>query len=96
MRVHLVRTGGFAGMRVEREVDSASLTDPEHSELQRLVESANLQNLPAVMRADEPGADRFQYDVTVDQDGQSHSVRLDEAAVPENVRPLLKWVMGKK
>jgi hypothetical protein len=96
MRVHLVRTGGFAGIRVEREVDSAKLTDEEQGELQRLVQNANFQGLPAVISSEKAGADRFQYDVTVDQDGQRHGVKVDEAAVPDCVLPLLKWVMAKK
>jgi hypothetical protein len=95
MNVHFERSGGFAGLRLSHDIDSADLSQEERSELERLVEAAHFFDLPADVRAANPGADRFQYDLAVKAGPREHTVAMDEAAVPENVRPLLNWLMAK-
>jgi hypothetical protein len=95
MNIHFERSGGFAGLRLSQDLDSADLSPDERSELDRLVEAAHFFDLPADVRAANPGADRFQYNLTVNQGPREHTVALDEAAIPENLRPLLNWLMAK-
>jgi hypothetical protein len=95
MNIHFERSGGFAGLRLSQDVDSANLPPEERSELDRLVEEARFFDLPADVRAANSGADRFQYDLTVKAGPREHTVAIDEAAVPENVRPLLNWLRAK-
>ncbi len=96
MQVHFERSGGFAGLRISLDVDSANLPPEEASELSKLIETAHFFELPAVLRAIQPGADRFQYRLKVKTESQEHSVELDEAATPEGLRPLLNWLMAAK
>jgi len=43
-----------------------------------------------VLEAPSGGADRFQYEVTVERDEDQHTIEAGEAAVPENLQPLLQ------
>src|SRR2546425_7633629 len=58
MQVHFERSGGFAGLRISHDVDSANLPPEEASELSKLIETAHFFELPAVLRATLPRADR--------------------------------------
>jgi hypothetical protein len=60
MRITVTRTGGFAGTRLSRSVDTAGRADA--SELEELVKSARLDAVP------EPtgSPDRFTYELDVD------------------------------
>jgi hypothetical protein len=60
MRITVTRTGGFAGTRVQRSVDTAEREDA--SELEELVKSARLDAVPK--SAGQP--DRFTYEVDID------------------------------
>src|SRR5882672_97420 len=93
MRVRFERSGGFAGITLSGEFDSANLPPEQTAELNRLIEESRFFELPAVMRTTQAGADRFQFTVSVDTGAQKHSIEFDEKSAPENLRPLLKWLM---
>ncbi len=92
MRVSFERTGGFAGMRVTATIDSESLPPEEERKLRHMVEATDFFQLPATLQAPTPGADRFVYRLTVESDGQRHTVEASDAAVPSSLRPLLEWL----
>ncbi len=94
MRIQFERSGGFAGIPVTRTIDCEALPAEEERKLRELVESARFFELPAVMLATEPGADRFHYKITVKMDDRIHSIRLDEASLPSALKPLLNWLMA--
>ena len=74
------RTGGFAGLRLERELDLESLPTEQSEQWQRLLGSGLLRALPEA----EPAPDRFVYRVccpAVDLD-----VRAGEQQLPQAVR----------
>jgi hypothetical protein len=89
MRIQFERSGGFAGMRMGTTVDTHSLSAEKAQNLQDLVEAANFFGLPATIQSSGEGADRFQYNITVESEGKSHTVEVGESAVPESLRPLL-------
>jgi hypothetical protein len=90
MRVHFERSGGYAGISLGNDFDSANLSREQSSELTRLVNESCFFEQPEVISA--PGADRFHYTITVDTGAQKHSIELDEAGAPECLRPLLEWL----
>jgi hypothetical protein len=94
MKVHLERTGGIAGLRITRDLDSANLSEPRQAELSQLVTAAHVFDLPPSMRGANTGADRFQYKLTVETEEQQHSLEFDESATPETLRSLLRWIMA--
>jgi len=68
----------------------------KEAHLKDLVEQSRFFELPAVLRAERPGADRFQYKLRLKGDSQEHTVEVDEAAMPPGLRPLLNWIMQAK
>ncbi|WP_199290366.1 protealysin inhibitor emfourin [Leptolyngbya sp. FACHB-36] len=92
MQVSFERSGGFAGMLMTTTVDTASLPSEQSAQLRRLVDAADFFRLPATIPS---GAqpDRFQYQITVEEDGRRHSVTVGEAAMPGTMRPLVEWLM---
>jgi len=92
MHVMLQRTGGFTGIPMNKMVDVANMTAGEINKLRQMVETANFFQLPAAILS-APQPDRFQYEITVEQDGKRHTVKMAETAVPAELKPLLNWIM---
>ena len=92
MHVHFERSGGYAGLSLGSDFDSASLPAEETAELTRLVNESCFFEQPAVLNTVQSGADRFQYTITVDTGEQKHSIEFDEASAPECLKPLVKWL----
>src|SRR5512133_3946150 len=90
MRINFVRTGGFAGMRLETTVDSDTLPPDEAQVLQQELQQANFFALPSQLTGKSAGADRFQYEISVDTGGQRHTVQTGESSMPEALQPLIQ------
>jgi hypothetical protein len=93
MRIICERTGGFAGLTLKAEVDSARLTPAESRKLKKLVEGARLFDQPAQASGAMP--DQYQYDVTIEDEGRTHSFRTNDAAASEEVLELIDWVIRR-
>lgn len=89
MKISYRRTGGFAGMVMKYEVDTDSLPQDEAQEIAQLVDSAGFFDLPSDIKSTGVGADQFEYRLTVETEGQQHTVEVGEAAVPDDLWPLL-------
>ncbi len=93
MLIHLVRSGGFAGIRTEVTLDTESLPADEAKKIKEMLDSANFFNLPAKFASPKRGADYFQYKITVKIGEMEHTIELSETQIPEDVRPLLQSLM---
>jgi hypothetical protein len=93
MHIHFERTGGFAGMRKAVSLDSESLSPEEGEKLQKMIDAAGFFDLPAKFPAPKKGADYFQYLITVELEGKKHTVQVTETAVPDNLRPLIQYLI---
>jgi len=96
MRVVLERSGGFAGISRTLSISSDELPAEEAQKVADLVEAAGFFGLPSIIRSTEPGADRFQYKITVESEHGSHTVQVDEAAVPPRLQPVLTWMKNSE
>lgn len=92
MRVYLERTGGFAGMSRTTKVDTSDIPQTDAKQLTQLLQDSDFYNLPAYIDSDSPKPDRFHYKLTVENDGQMHSVSVGESAIPSNLKSLIEWV----
>ncbi|MEA5605367.1 protealysin inhibitor emfourin [Nostoc sp. UHCC 0252] len=92
MRVSFERTGGFAGITKKTTVDTATVSPDEAATLLRLVEVADLFRLPEIITSPNPQSDRFQYKLTIEDNGKHHTVTVSEAALPGSLRPLIEWL----
>jgi hypothetical protein len=89
MRIHFERGGGFAGIRLKSDVDTASLPPDDAKVIEELVKEAHLEDLPAVSRASAKARDTFEYLVSVEDGGNQVSVRMTDGAIPPSVQPLI-------
>lgn len=94
MRMTIERTGGFAGISMTKVVDTTTLQDHEAKQLRQLCDAADFFRLPKTIRANTPQPDRFQYELTVEDNGKKHTVEVGEQAVPGTLRPLIEWLMA--
>jgi hypothetical protein len=92
MRLHLVRTGGFGGPGLSATADEDVLAPAERAELRRLVADADPWSLPAELAAPSPRPDRFRYRLTVEDGARRQEVRVAEEALPDRLRPLVRWL----
>lgn len=89
MRIEFERSGGLAGMRLTLSVDTDTLPESEADEIAKLVKEADFFALPEEAGTP-PGADAFNYKVTIESEGRSHTVRTSELEAPPGLSPLLQ------
>jgi len=92
MQVDVERSGGFAGINRTNSISTDQMPAEEARKLADLVAAAGFFELPSVIRSTEPGGDRFQYKITVENERGTHTVQVDEAAVPPSLQPVLNWM----
>lgn len=92
MRLVLDRTGGFGGLGQMAAADEDALGPEERDELRKLVADADPWTLPAALAPPVPRPDRFHYRLTVEDGGRRREIRLSEEALPERLRPLVRWL----
>jgi hypothetical protein len=94
IRMEVVRSGGFAGVKRTGRVDTADLDEERSAELRRLVAESTLTGQRRGPSAPRPGAaDQFQYEITVVRGDDRRSSRLSEADLSEADRNLVRWVL---
>ena len=72
-------------------MDTEHLSPRDRQKLAALVEQAALFDAP-VPEPGEPEPDRFTYEVTVEDKGQTWKATYSERALPGEVRNLISWV----
>jgi hypothetical protein len=92
MRILFERTGGFTGRTLQGILDASNLPPTQIHRLNMLLEQSRFFELPAALALPNPGADRFNYKVTVENENGSHTVEVNEAAIPGEMRPLLDFL----
>jgi hypothetical protein len=108
MHIRIVQSGGFAGLRREKVVETSGLPARERAALERLVTACGFFALPA--RPDAGGAavaggagevaahrDAHQFDVEIEDDaGRLHAVRVSEHAKNGALKDLVDrvWAAG--
>lgn len=82
MRISFSRSGGlaaFPGLAAPLTLDTASMAPADGGALERLVRDARFAELPArVGSAPAGAADLRTYEITVEDGGRSHTVRVTE------------------
>lgn len=88
MEIAFQRSGGFAGITMGVDVDTAKLPAAEGQELERLVERLEASGAGETPAPGKP--DRFQYEITVTRAGKSRCFRLAEHELTAEGRELVK------
>ncbi len=92
MQITFERSGGFAGIRLRKTLDTDALPPEEGLKLRQMVEAAGFFSLPPSIISEKPGADRFQYQITIENGSQSHTVLVEEEAASKELRALLTYL----
>jgi hypothetical protein len=95
VRIELTRSGGVAALELTTAVDSVELPDPDARQLATLVGEIDLVDLAARSPLRGRGADRFQYDLVVSDEGARHEITVSEDTAPPEVRALTNWLMDR-
>ena len=92
MIIRIERSGGVTGIPLRTEIDTRKLPQGESEALGRMVEQAGFFNLPAQITSQAKGADRFQYQLTVEEGARRHTVSLGESGAPPALQTLIQQV----
>lgn len=92
MIVRHERSGGFAGITVTAEVDSATLSAKEAKELKGLVEQAFPADQPKKKKATMP--DQYEYEFVIEDTGKPRKFSLNDETITDDMRALSKWLIA--
>ena len=88
-KIFFERTGGFMGRKVSLTIDLDDLPAEQVDLLDELLDEADFFELPSdLTKSAMP--DAFTYNITVSSETRQHSVRVSDATIPDDLRPLLE------
>jgi hypothetical protein len=87
----VVRSGGFAGLRLERELETDRLPAAQRAEIERLVFEARFFELPAHAMSGLP--DVMHYRIRVERSDGSHEVTTDDRSASEPLCALAERIL---
>ncbi len=90
MDIEFERSGGFAGLSLQLQVNTASLPEEEGRELLEMVNQSGFFTFPKQGGTSDSGADQFNYKLTVDTGERKHTMEMTDASAPATLQPLLK------
>jgi hypothetical protein len=88
-----VESGGFAGLRKERAVETERLPARRRVTIERLIERATFFELPERLVSGLP--DVIQYRVRVEDVDRVHEILFDDEQATEPLRELVVLVLGE-
>jgi len=94
VKVEFWRTGGVAGIRLTSTLDTEKLPPQEADRLRRLISTACFFDQPSSLKSSTSGADRFQYQVTVEEGDRIKKVEIDESCIPRTFQPLIDYLLN--
>jgi len=92
MRIEFVRSGGFAGIRLARTLDTDSLPPDQADKLEHLVQEAGFFELPDIPQPNRVVPDSIMYQITVTAATQTRVFAVTENTMPAQLRPLLDYL----
>jgi hypothetical protein len=95
IRIELERSGGVAGISLRSSIDTGALPPDEAQDIARLVDRIEFADLARRPHRPTRGADRFQYDLTVQQGATRYRLSLPEGAIPTELKPLLERLIAR-
>jgi hypothetical protein len=92
MQISFERSGGFAGIIKTTNIDTATLPANESNQVSQLIQSAGFFELPQTITSDTRSLDRFQYTLTVEDNGKQHTITVGESALSGDLKSLIEWL----
>jgi hypothetical protein len=92
VRISFERNGGFANIPLRSEIDSAEMAPERVAKLKRLVERARPFDQSAQPHDSVAIPDDFHYEITIEDAGQTHTVRISDAAATDDLKLLFDFL----
>ncbi len=92
MKIDFERSGGVMGMSTTVSLDTDIMGAEAAAELEGLVATAAFFELPAQLVGDGPMPDEYSYVITIERNGEAHTVTCTDSSAPDGLRPLLVWL----
>jgi hypothetical protein len=80
------------GRKIHGSLNSETLPTKKARRLNSLLKSSRFFELPVRLEPHLPAPDRFIYRLTIESDQGTHTIEVSEAALPEDLRPLLDFI----
>jgi hypothetical protein len=90
VKISIVRGGGLAGMVTQTTLDADDLSGPDAATLRAKVDQAAVFGPRG--HGTRPQPDRFSYELTVEDEGRRHTLRLPEQDLSPQLQDLITWV----
>lgn len=90
MRIHVVQSGGLAGLRREHELDTDALPEEARQSLTKLVQGVAFFGLPSARVSKLP--DMIQYRVRIEEGDRVHEVTFDDGCSDTSLLELVERV----
>lgn len=88
-RIKFERTGGFAGMRIARDLKLDDLPVEQADSIIALLDDLDFGELPEKL-TEASAPDQFTYVITVETEKWEHTVVTGDASAPEKMQELLQ------
>ncbi len=89
-RIKFERSGGFAGMRLEADLDINDLAEDDADALKELLDELDFAELPAKLTSDSAASDQFTYTITAEGKQWRHTVITGDSPEDEKMQELLE------
>jgi len=93
--IEFERTGGFTGIPVRVILNGGLLEPREFLSVRQMVEDSGFFMISTREMQVNAGTDQFQYRIVISTAKQRHEVVLTEKQVPEDLKPLIRFLTGK-
>jgi len=94
-RIHLKRSGGFAGIHTEAVIDTAQIDPHEAEGILAGLDAADLEALAHRPPARPGPPDTFRYALDVERGAATHHIALSEADVPPALEPVITALQAR-
>ncbi len=92
MKITFRQSGGYAGLIMGCEIDTASMKQTDAELLQSLVERSGILELQEKERRAPKGRDLLHYEIHVETGKDVYEISFDDMSIPDNVIPLLEYL----
>ena len=92
MKIHLERSGGFAGMTNSTTVDTQALAPNDAKELQNLIQKSKLFERSGKSESKKGAADYFTYKITIQNGNKEQSMECNDVDIQADVKGLVDFV----
>jgi hypothetical protein len=91
-RIKFERSGGFAGLRIAKDLKLDDLSDEQSRTISELLDNLDFDELPEQMMNDSNMPDQFTYTITVETKKWVHTVTTGDTSAPEKMQELLEFL----